>query len=245
MEKHSYLAKFSQIVLSNNSFLNRMVLFFILIFVLLPACSKRMSLEEAKQVPVSISGQSFVPPPRRIDDITNILDQNPPDPAAVQRLIASADAIPPTTASKVKLQDFYYNRGMAAAKLGRYKQSLEDLRKAVNLVGDFSSRTPIINSMLIELALAEARVNSFKAGIESAERTLKIFPEWVGMNSLLVNFYAFCGDLESAKRRWVTLEFRLIQIKNYLTIPTFSCCTLSCNHIFISAARSTPMLCRI
>ena len=201
MEKHSYLAQFSWVELSKNSFPNRVVLFFILIFILLSACSKRMSLEEAKQLSISISGQSFIPPPRRIDDVTNILDQNPPDPAAVQRLIATADAVPPATASKVKLQDFYYQRGMAAAKLGRYRQSLMDLRKAVSLIGNFSSRTPTINKMLIELALAEVRVNSFKAGIESAERALKIFPEWAGMNSLLVNFYAFCGDLESAERR--------------------------------------------
>ena len=195
MEKHSYLAQFSWVELSKNSFPNRVVLFFILIFILLSACSKRMSLEEAKQLSISISGQSFIPPPRRIDDVTNILDQNPPDPAAVQRLIATADAVPPATASKVKLQDFYYQRGMAAAKLGRYRQSLMDLRKAVSLIGNFSSRTPTINKMLIELALAEVRVNSFKAGIESAERALKIFPEWAGMNSLLVNFYAICGYL--------------------------------------------------
>ena len=184
----------------NDAFARVALLPVLLLLALLPACTKRMSLEEAKQVPVSISEKSFVPPPRRIDDITNILDQTPADPALVERLIETADAIPPAGASRLKLQDFYYQRGMDAAKLGRYKQSLEDLRKAVSLIGDFSSRTPTINSMLIELAIAEVRVNNFKTGIESARRALEIFPEWVGMNSLLVNFYAFCGDLESAER---------------------------------------------
>jgi len=184
----------------NHAFVRIALLPVVLMLALFPACTKRMSLEEAKQLPVAISGQSFVPPPRRIDDVTNILDRNRPDPAAVQGLIATADAVPPTTSSKVKLQDFYYQRGMAAAKLGRYKQSLKDLRQAVNLIGDFSSRTRTTNNMLIELALAEVRVNNFKAGIESAERALKIYPEWVGMNSMLANFYAFCGDLENAER---------------------------------------------
>ena len=184
----------------NDAFARVALLPVVLMLTLFPACTKRMSLEEAKQVPVSISGQSFVPPPRRIDDVTNILDQNPPDPATVERLIAIADSIPPSGASRLKLQGFYYQRGMAAAKLGRYKQSLMDLRQAVNLFGAFPSRTPTINNMLIELALAEARVNNFRAGMESVERARKKFPNWVGANTLLVNLYALTGDLESAER---------------------------------------------
>ncbi len=200
MEKHSYLAKFSSVELSNNSFPNRVVLFSILIFVLLPACSKRMSIEEAKQVPVSISGQSFVPPPRRIDDVRKILDQGAPDTATVERLNAIADAVPPVDASTSKLRDFYYKRGMAATKLGRYAQGLMDLRKAVNLLEDFPSRTPTINKMVSELVLAELRVNNFRAGIESAERARKMFPNWAGANNMLAHLYAFAGDLENAER---------------------------------------------
>jgi len=159
-----------------------------------------MSLEEAKEVPVSISEQSFVPPPRRIDDVTKILDQNPPDPATLERLIATADAAPPTTASEVKLQDFYYQRGMAAKKLGRYRQSLMDFRQAVSLLGDFSSRSRTTINTLVELTLAELRLNNFRAGIESAERARKKFPNWLGANNLLVSLYAIAGDLESAER---------------------------------------------
>jgi len=183
-----------------DSFARAALLPIVLTLTLFPACTKRMSLEEAMQVPVSISGQSFIPPPRRIDDVTNILDQNPPDPAVVQRLIATADEVPPATASKVKLQDFYYQRGMAAAKLGRYKQSFEDLRKGVSLIGYFTSRTPTINKMLNESVMAELRVNNFRAGIESAERIRKIYPRWIGMHHTLVNLYAFVGALESAER---------------------------------------------
>jgi CHAT domain-containing protein len=176
------------------------VLFFIIISFLLPACSKKMSLEEAKEVPISISGKSFVPPPRRIDDITKILDERAPDAATVERLRATADAAPPATASRLKLQDFYYQRGMAAKKLGRYRQSLMDLRQAASLLGDFSSRSRTTNNTLVELILAELRLNNFRAGIEFAEQTRKKFPNWVGVNNLLVSLYAIAGDLESAER---------------------------------------------
>lgn len=128
MESKQYLSNQSCNKLLTKKSTKNTVLFFIIICLLLPACSKRMSLEEAKEVPVSISGKTFVPPPRRIDDVTKILDQNPPDPATVERLIAIADATPPATASKVKLQDFYYQRGMAAKKLttGLFRQQKKD-----------------------------------------------------------------------------------------------------------------------
>jgi len=200
MEKNRYLSKLSSIVLPSNSFPNSVVLFFILISVVFPACTKKMSLEEAKEVPIFISGKSFVPPPRRIDDVTKILDQNPPDPATVERLIAIADSVPPAGASTSKLQDFYSKRGLAATKLGRYTQSLMDLRKAENLLGDFPSRTHTTNKMVRELALAEVRINNFRAGIESAERARKRFPSWAGVNNMLVGLYASAGDLENAER---------------------------------------------
>jgi len=160
-----------------------------------------MSLEEAKEVPISISGKTFVPPPRRIDDVTKILDENPPDSTTVERLQVTADSVPSVSASKLALQEFYYQRGMASATLGRYRQSLMDLRKAVSLLGDFSSRTtPTINKMIVELTLAESRVNNFRAGIEFAERARKKFPNWVGVNNLLVSLYALAGDLKSAEK---------------------------------------------
>jgi len=199
METRPYLSKLSWIELSSNSFPNRVFLFFILIFALLPACTKRMSLEEAKQVPVSISGQSFVPPPRRIDDITKILDERSPDPATVERLIAAANATPPTGVNKLQLQAFYYQRGMAATKLGRYRQSLMDFREAVKLFGDFTSFTLTKKEILRELAAAEFRINNFKAGLESNERARKIFPNWVGAYKGLVGLYCYAGDLERAE----------------------------------------------
>ena len=187
-------------LLSTNAVFGGTAVFFIFTLALVPACTKRMSLEEAKQVTISVSGKSFVPPPRRIDDITKILDQSSPDPETVKRLNAIADASPPTGASIWKLTDFYYQRGMAAKKLGRSRQSLMDFRKAAQIISDSPSKTTTTEFTFLELALAELRLNNYRAGIESAERARKLLPTWVGVNQLLVNCYSLAGDLENAER---------------------------------------------
>jgi CHAT domain-containing protein len=188
------------LLLSTNAVFGGTAVFFIFTLALVPACTKRMSLEEAKQVTISVSGKSFVPPPRRIDDITKILDQSSPDPETVKRLNAIADASPPTGASIWKLTDFYYKRGMAAKKLGRSRQSLMDFRKAAQIISDSPSKTTTTEFTFLELALAELRLNNYRAGIESAERARKLLPTWVGVNQLLVNCYSLAGDLENAER---------------------------------------------
>jgi CHAT domain-containing protein len=188
------------LLLSTNAVFCGTAIFFIFIMAVVPACTTRMSLEEAKRVTLSVSGKSFVPPPRRIDDITKILDQRSPDPETVKRLNALADASPPTGASIWKLTDFYYQRGMAAKKLGRSRQSLIDFRKAAQIISDRPSRTTTTEFTFLELALAELRLNNYRAGIESAERARKLFPKWVGVNQLLVNCYSIAGDLENAER---------------------------------------------
>jgi CHAT domain-containing protein len=185
---------------STNAVFGGTAVFFIFIMAVVPACTTRMSLEEAKQVTLSVSGKSFVPPPRRIDDITKILDQNSPDPETVKRLNAIAAASPPTGASILKLTDFYYQQGMAAKKLGRSRQSLMDFRKAAQIISDSPSRTTTTEFTFLELALAELRLNNYRTGIESAERARKLFPSWVGVNQLLVNCYSLAGDLENAER---------------------------------------------
>ena len=46
------------------------------ILVLFPACAgQKMSLEEAKKITVAMADESFVPPPRRINDVLAVLDQ--------------------------------------------------------------------------------------------------------------------------------------------------------------------------
>ena len=74
-----------------------------------------VSLEEAKKITASFEGQSFVPPPRTITDVTAILDaQKRDDPIAAREINEALNAQPPATAKRRVLAEFYYDRGRLA-----------------------------------------------------------------------------------------------------------------------------------
>jgi CHAT domain-containing protein len=80
---------------------------------------------------------SFVAPPRSIADITEILDQEKPDAARVERVRATADAEPPATGSPKLQGQFYFGRARARAVLGRVREAIADAEKAVSFGGDY------------------------------------------------------------------------------------------------------------
>ena len=90
-----------------------------------------VSLEEAKKITASFEGQSFVPPPRMITDVTEILDsQKRDDPIAARKISEYLDSEPPVTRNRAVLAEFYFDRGRLAQEEGRMKQSIDDLRMA-------------------------------------------------------------------------------------------------------------------
>ena len=80
-----------------------------IILVLFPACAgQKMSLEEAKKVTVTMGDESFVPPPRRINDVLAVLDQPVQfDQAIVRKYKAMADKSPRQSADNVELALFF------------------------------------------------------------------------------------------------------------------------------------------
>ena len=87
------------------------VLFLMGILIFFTACAgNKMSVEEAKQVTISLSGKSFVPPPRSIHDILSILDQKDHfDLESIEKLRARADRAGPKRKDKLSLSNFYYD----------------------------------------------------------------------------------------------------------------------------------------
>jgi CHAT domain-containing protein len=75
----------------------------------------------------------FVPPPRTIGDIAAVLDGEKPDPAVLAKLKADADNEPGKTLSQSDLAQFYYDRGISRASLGRNVEGLADAEKALAL----------------------------------------------------------------------------------------------------------------
>src|SRR5258708_13247196 len=100
----------------------------------LSACQPRaVSVDEAKKITAEFQGEGFVPPPRTIADISAILDQERPDPAAAVRARAAADAEPEPGLSDHDLASFYMRRAIAAGDVGRPKQRLDEAREAAPL----------------------------------------------------------------------------------------------------------------
>jgi CHAT domain-containing protein len=168
-----------------------------LILILFPACAGKMSVEEARQVTVSISGKSLVAPPRRIDDILTAIDHSGQyDSARGEKFRTVIDKPRPQTDDDATLAHYYHNRGDAAMQIGRHSQALADLRLAL----DYSLRAGGPNHKLLNsLGSAEFVSGNLKHAIELFEQSLskKKLP---GTYNMLVKLYARIGDLESAER---------------------------------------------
>jgi CHAT domain-containing protein len=80
-----------------------------------------------------VQASTFVAPPRTIADITAILNQEKPDPERIAKMHADADASPPQNADADVLIEFYYNRAIARSNLGRFRDSIADLKEGIAL----------------------------------------------------------------------------------------------------------------
>jgi CHAT domain-containing protein len=85
------------------------------------------------QRPAQAQTGTFVAPPRTIADITAILDQEKPDVERIAKLRADADAERPHNANAGALVEFYYNRGVARSNVGRFRDSIADLKTGIAL----------------------------------------------------------------------------------------------------------------
>ncbi|HKY87247.1 MAG TPA: CHAT domain-containing tetratricopeptide repeat protein [Pseudorhodoplanes sp.] len=93
------------------------------------AAPKAMSVEEARKVAASTK-KNFATPPRSIDDIAKVLDQNKPDPVKIANLKKTVDTPLPANSSGMAKADFLMARGLAARDLGRTQQRVTDLCEA-------------------------------------------------------------------------------------------------------------------
>ncbi len=166
--------------------------------VLFPACAgPKMSLEEAKKVTVTLGDESFVPPPRRINDVLAVLDQPTQfDQAIVSKFKAVAGKFPPQSADDVDLAYFFKRRGEAALQLGRLIQTLEDLRTALL----YAEKAEMVDARFLDmLGEMEFWVGNYNRSIELLKRSLRK-ADSIGAYSSLVGVYSRIGDIESAEK---------------------------------------------
>ena len=172
-------------------------LFITIIIVSIMGCvGSRMSVEEAKEVAITIEKEPFVPPPRRAYDVLAVLEQrgkfNPKIVAKHRRIMESP---PPETDDAKMLAEFYLKRGNSALEFGYPHRAVKDLQKAL-LCAEQVKHLKRMGSILFRLGQAELLVGNFKQGVETLERSQKK-GKGAAYNEL-VKIYSLIGDIETA-----------------------------------------------
>ena len=174
---------------------------------------KQMTLDEAKQTTISMRGKSFVPPPRSIDDILNILDKEKVKHLSTGKvLLNKLRSEPPMGASESQLYRFYFERGEAAFFLGYLHQSLYDFQKAYDLSTSESPKSRILDdpmqhiTIMNYLAWVEKLLGNYHKAIALLRKAAEV--ENVMSYSNLSRLYAEVGDFdEAAKMRSKGIAF--------------------------------------
>ena len=198
----------------------RTFLVFVLTLAFIPSCvEKKMSLKEAKQIAVSMEGKSFVPPPRRIDDVRALLNQpGNYDPKAVARAKEAANIKPPKNKSSSKMGRFYVSRGISRGYLGWNKQALDDIRKGLKYWGEGKPSwiDPFdFSILLVSAGRIEMENGNFSQGIELIKKGNN-YRDWPMSYLYLMEGYLLIGDFKAAKEN---MEKGLDFVTGKLTNP--------------------------
>jgi CHAT domain-containing protein len=169
-----------------------------------------MSLDEAKQVTASVTGGSFVAPPRTIDDLVSFL--TPPITTFHGLTIVEEHQRPEYVGV------LYWRRGNAARRAGQFAEAIRDFKRASELVTpemmiDFDGRYQggrrsedwgnVGLDTLRDLALTEAEAGDYQQAIRHLRAAEAVsvrvrrdaFPLYVWSD--LVDMYAAIGDLQA------------------------------------------------
>lgn len=159
-----------------------------------------LSLDQAQKVAAQFQSDSFIPPPRTIDDITAILDQQSADTAQIDADKKAADAQPPAGAAPKDLFAFYFTRSQHAEHLGRYQQQVTDLQEALRLGQSLKADIELVTR---DLMRAQFLIGNFAAALDAAKLSqASIPPQNMGAPiaswaALAIN-YALLGDMADA-----------------------------------------------
>jgi CHAT domain-containing protein len=192
----------------NRSFIKHAPVSILFVLLISPSCvEKKMTLQEAKQVTVSMEGKSFVPPPRRVDDILNVLDQKGQfDPNVAEELKEKASIQHPDTDEPSTLALFYQIRGYSARDLGLWNQYLKDHRKALAYYenakrhGRKALDDKNYAKLLLSLSIAEANVGNFEKAIALMKQSIAVDAyNPAAKHRVLANNYLWAGNLKAGE----------------------------------------------
>ena len=158
--------------------------------------TSQMSLDDAKKVSIAMEKSSaFVPPPRRIDDLIEIINQpGQYDSQITEKLKARAKAKPPETTDPRTLKKFYRDRGEAYLHLYRNQQAKDDLQKALSY-NIFDPEDGMIKNWL---GMIEYHFGNYHKAIELLKDSSGYPSSHHAAFRNLVELYALIGDVDGA-----------------------------------------------
>ena len=168
----------------------------VLICVLITAgCAERMTTDEARKIAVTLSKDSYVPPPRRIQDVVSILEKE--DLSAVRADDrGEIPASPPADAAPDKLYRYYLQRGSQDIEMGREGQALEDFHLALKYADQASIKDV---GLLIWLGRLEKIHGNYNRSLAFFDRAYAITKN-ARFFAELVEACRVMGDVERAKK---------------------------------------------
>lgn len=155
----------------------------------------------AASVNAVLGEERFVPPPRRIDDVLQLLQEaKSKSSSGVQDLRERVAQSPPGDASQEDLTKFFKERANAAKELGLVVQQAEDLRRVDQLLEAQNKQTGrFANRVYRDLAWAELQVGNMRSAIAAAIQGVRAQENSPSL-AQLSQFYAWSGDIEEAKK---------------------------------------------
>jgi CHAT domain-containing protein len=167
---------------------------------------------------------ALVAPPRTITDISAILDQQKPDPAAIAKLTEMADAAPPAGSKGATLAEFYYKRAQARVLLGR-NDALDDAGLAVSNAtnDDYKNKGSRYEQLLIRL-LRDAGQNK-RANVVAAKQTAAFSNQNKGklftLNQSFANALLRGGDVNAAESYVARNRSLLQEAQRWTVFPIY------------------------
>jgi CHAT domain-containing protein len=156
-----------------------------------------MSLDEALRTNISVRGKSFVPPPRNIDDIYEVIvSESRKDGSMLKDWAKIFQKKLPNSSSNNERVDFYVERARAALQLGLCDKCIEDIEKAYALTMPEKFDPRIINIW----ANCELNVQNYSKAIELYSILIERRKRKYEPYAQLAYIYALTGSFDDAER---------------------------------------------
>ena len=191
----------------------RIVLCFI-VLLFLGCVNNEVTLEEAKEIAVSMRDEKFVPPPRKIDDILSLLDQQGSfDTEITNSFKEVINEEPPEGASLSTLGQFYMKRGSALSRVGFFTKAHADMLKAYSYYDDVKNNK-VRGNILFYLAALEKSLGNINRAVELLKKLILLQPNSSRSYTKLISAYKIIGKHSLAER---TAQIGIIKIQERIT----------------------------